>query len=507
MKRKYFTINVLYILVLIIVCSTSYAQQKKVLFIGNSFTYYSSLDANNPELPISFNGISNSMSPVDNLTYTLGDHAIQGGQTLEGHYEDVNQKALNKIRQGGWAYVVLQEQSLRPYDNPQQYFKYVRLFDSAIKAVNAKTVIYMTWAYKNDWYKFATYVYNFEQIAKEIGAIVVPCGKAWEKAKAEKPNFNLYDPDTVHPSKQGSYLNACVFFAILSGRNSEESNYAPPPTSPSNTLLTNVEMQYARTNAWQIAQTYIQPAFSNNLLVNPGFEQGKFAWTLWGNPSVSTSNQRSGTTCDSLQKAWDGDCQRITTGFSVGDNLSYSAWFKFSGVGSGGGNILYQCFNGETQISIGSTYIPSSINNNYTKYVVNFSVPPNATDVRLSFGNNSNQFMFIDDASLINNSTNRVSNSNASLSTINANSIISERAKITIAPNPFVDYFVVTIFSPKEENYNINIFDESGKLVLTKKIFAKQQVVNFNALPTKGIYFLKVTNSKNEIITEKIIQQ
>jgi Secretion system C-terminal sorting domain len=475
------------------------AQQKKILFIGNSFTYANG-NAAEPEIPISINGIAQNINPVDNLSYTIGDQVIQGGQTLQGHYNAG--AALQKIRQGGWDYVVLQEQSLRPYDNPELYYQYVRLFDAEIKLVGAKTVIYMTWAYKNDWYKFPTYVSNFERIANEINAIVVPCGKAWEKAKAERPNFNLYAPDDVHPSSQGSYLNACVFFATLTGRNPEETYYVPYIYP-----LPLFESQYARTNAWQTVQAYVQPAQSNNLLVNPGFENGNYAWTLWGNPSISTSNQRSGNKCDSLQKAWDGDCQRITTGFSVGDNLSYSAWFKFSGIGTGGGNILYQCFSGETQISIGSTYIPSYINNRYTKYTVNFSVPANTTDLRLSFGNNSNQFMFIDDAVLINNSANRRVNSSITLIPNNSNAITSDVAKISISPNPFTDHFVVTLFSPKEENFTISILDASGKIVMTKKVFAKQQVLNFDAMPTKGMYLLKVTNSKNEVITEKIIQQ
>ncbi len=245
------------------------AQSKKILFIGNSFTYYPSFDAATPQIPINLNGIAQGVNPADALSYTLGDHAIQGGQTLEGHYNDGI--ALAKIKQGGWAYVVLQEQSLRSYEDTARYFKYARLFDAAIKTSGAKTVIYMTWAYKNDWYKFSTYVTNFELITKELNAVVVPCGKAWQNAIANQPGFNLYNPDNVHPSSLGAYLNACVFFATLSGRNPEGTSYIPI-TYP----LLLPEIQYARTNAWQTVQAYTQPGAtkSNNLLVNPGFEGG-----------------------------------------------------------------------------------------------------------------------------------------------------------------------------------------------------------------------------------------
>jgi Secretion system C-terminal sorting domain len=498
---KYFFTSI----ILLGCCFYTNAQQKKVLFIGNSFTYYSDRDANKPELPISFNGIAKNVYPVDNLSYTLGDHAIQGGQSLEGHYNDG--KALAKIRQGGWEYVVLQEQSLRPYDNPEQYFKYVRLFDAEIKAKGGKTVIYMTWAYKNDWYKFPTYVNNFEKIAKEIGAIVVPCGKAWETARTENPAFNLYDPDTVHPSPEGSYLNACVFFATLSGRNPEETSYIPYlfPISTDN-------IQYARSHAWQTVQNYVQPAFNQpqNLLVNPGFEDGQTGWMFWGWPSVSYYNQRSGNICDSIQTAWDGDCQNIASGFNVGDNMSYSAWFKFKGAGTGGGNILYQCLDEDyNEITFGYTDIPSEINNNYTQYSVDFIVPQNTKSISLSFGNNSNTQMFIDDASLINYSTNQSNIYSKNVKRLpNKNSnITGPSAKIVVSPNPFTSRFSVALFSPKADNFTINIYEITGKLVATKKVVTNQQVLSFNAFANKGMYIIKVTNSKNEVITEKVVQQ
>ncbi len=619
------------------------AQSKKILFIGNSFTYYPSVVAVTPEMPINLNGIAQGINPADALSYTLGDHAIQGGQTLEGHYNDGI--ALSKIQQGGWAYVVLQEQSLRPYEDTTRYFKYVRLFDAAIKAAGAKTVIYMTWAYKNDWYKFSTYVTNFELIAKEINAIVVPCGKAWEKAIANKPGFNLYNNDNVHPSTEGTYLNACVFFATLSGRNPEGTSYVPVNYP----IPLTDDIQYARTNAWQTVQAYVQPGTTpiNNLLVNPGFESGITAWTLWGTPTVNTGNQRTGTNCNLVGTSWDGDCQMITSGFTAGDNFTYTAWFKFAGSGTGGGNILYQCYNGSTQIEIGSTVVPSSIGTNYTQFTKTFTVPPNTTNIRVSFGNNSNQVMYVDDAVLVKTPTNllvnpgfeegitawtlwgtptisngnqrtgtncnligtnwdgdcqvintgfsagdnftykawfkyaasgtaggqltyqcyngdteidfgttdipssigttytqftntftvpantteiRVSFGNSSnqvlyvddaelINTPSGGSLtsksnlpplengINSQLKLMVSPNPVTDYTRVTISSAIEDDFTIIVYDMAGKIVFTKKLKTKRQTVRLNKFTDKGIYILKVINSKNVIVTEKIIQQ
>jgi hypothetical protein len=52
-------------------------------------------------------------------------------------------------------------------------------------------------------------------LADELGAIVAPVGLAWQKALQAQPPPVLHDTDKSHPTPQGSYLAACVFFATL----------------------------------------------------------------------------------------------------------------------------------------------------------------------------------------------------------------------------------------------------------------------------------------------------
>src|SRR5258708_25912692 len=55
----------------------------------------------------------------------------------------------------------------------------------------------------------------YNGIGREIGAMVVPVGIAWRNFLGEHDQPVLHDKDESHPSLAGSYLAACVFFAVL----------------------------------------------------------------------------------------------------------------------------------------------------------------------------------------------------------------------------------------------------------------------------------------------------
>jgi hypothetical protein len=91
----------------------------------------------------------------------------------------------------------------------------VRLFDQAIKAAGAKTVLYMTWARLSAPESQQTISEAYINIGGELGAIVVPVGLAWQRFLREHEAPALYDRDQSHPTLAGSYLAACVFFGVL----------------------------------------------------------------------------------------------------------------------------------------------------------------------------------------------------------------------------------------------------------------------------------------------------
>jgi hypothetical protein len=100
----------------------------KVLFIGNSFT------ARN-DLPGLIARLAQARGKV--LEHRL---ISAGGASLRRHWNAG--EARKAINDGGFNFVVLQEQSTLPIKNHKRMHESVRLFDQAIKDVGGKTVLY-----------------------------------------------------------------------------------------------------------------------------------------------------------------------------------------------------------------------------------------------------------------------------------------------------------------------------------------------------------------------------
>jgi hypothetical protein len=172
-----------------------------VLFIGNSFTARNDL----PGL-------------IARLAVARGkelEHRLisAGGASLRRHWNAGEaQKAIND---GGFNFVVLQEQSTLPIKNPKRMYETVRLFDQAIKHAGGKTVLYQTWARQHAPETQQAITDAYCGIGRELGALVVPVGVAWQSILRKHDHPVLHDRDQSHPTLAGSYLAACVFLGTL----------------------------------------------------------------------------------------------------------------------------------------------------------------------------------------------------------------------------------------------------------------------------------------------------
>ncbi len=197
------------------------AQTSRVLFIGNSYT-----DVNNlPEM-------------TRQLALSLGETLVvssstPGGVTFQGH--TTNTTTQNLIDQGGWDYVVLQEQSQLPSFPPGQVasdcYPYATILVDDIRthSLCAETVFYMTWGRENgdaqncaSWPPVCTYEgmqerlrISYLQMAQDNSAECAPAGMAWKRVREEFPAINLYSSDGSHPSVAGSYLVACTMYSTF----------------------------------------------------------------------------------------------------------------------------------------------------------------------------------------------------------------------------------------------------------------------------------------------------
>ena len=161
--------------------------------------------------------------------------SAQGGQTLAGHAASPG--SLTEITGKRWDFIVLQEQSRIPAiaaQRNEQMVPAARLLDKKAAESGADTVLFATWASRDGLpgAGFKDYVAmqsaieaGYLEVAGEIGAIVAPVGAAWQRALDEHPELELWQRDGSHPSLEGTYLAACVFYATLLETSPEGANY------------------------------------------------------------------------------------------------------------------------------------------------------------------------------------------------------------------------------------------------------------------------------------------
>lgn len=223
-------------LLLLLVAAVSFAQvedakpdQKteaplRVLFLGNSYTYYNSL----PDM-VSALAASTPGRKIEAKSVT------RGGATLADLWSLTN--ALETLRSGTWDVVILQDQSTlgmnfvdgRWYVNePAGLNRWARYWNAEIQRKNAKVVFYLTWGRKAHP-EFQTHLnYAYSEVARELNGGLAPVGLAWKRIRETTSQIELFDADGTHPSPAGTYLNACVFLETLVGRTCEGATRKVP---------------------------------------------------------------------------------------------------------------------------------------------------------------------------------------------------------------------------------------------------------------------------------------
>jgi hypothetical protein len=187
----------------------------RVLFIGNSFTYVNNL----PELVTGMAAAMTKPVTIESRQVTVG------GATLRQLWRAG--PAVDAIRGSRWDFVVLQEQSglgatmvngeSLINDPSVLFWPAVRTFDAEIKRAGAKTVLLQTWGPPKGTRNYDALAHAYFTIGREIGALVIPAGLAWQRVLAARPSAPLHMADGSHPAPAGSYLTALMTVATLTG--------------------------------------------------------------------------------------------------------------------------------------------------------------------------------------------------------------------------------------------------------------------------------------------------
>ena len=237
----------------------SIAQEKKILFVGNSLTSYNDMPKTIQKM-------------IDEKKITIKiDQITPGGYSLVAHAKFKNlpngdcvrvpngetAPTVEKILSEKWDMVVLQEATtsiLIPEDLKYYTLPAMKYLDSVIKIKHSKTLLYQNFThqmfpvtysthtgadsfifkllsfdpnqnmdiptdsifsphFQNSTQEFETLEKEYNNIAMLIHADIADVGYYFELCKKKYPTIPLYfSMDDYHPSKEGSYLIACVFF-------------------------------------------------------------------------------------------------------------------------------------------------------------------------------------------------------------------------------------------------------------------------------------------------------
>ncbi len=239
---------------------------RRVLFIGNSFTFFNTL----PEMVA---GIARSLPRGPAIEPTM---FATGGMTLQWYW--AAGKAAAAIDSQKWDDVVLQEQSVLGAGSevgdgglspPGIFHESVRKFVPRIRDNGARPLLLLTWARRArpDDQRLLNDAYL--SIGRELSVEVSPAGMAWAEAHRRWPDLDLHVADGSHPNPTGTYLTALVLYSTLTGRDPRgaASSISGHPYSralqdidPAQTVtLASLDRSLARRLqelAWDISRTF-----------------------------------------------------------------------------------------------------------------------------------------------------------------------------------------------------------------------------------------------------------
>lgn len=204
----------------------------RILFIGNSFSFYNNGIHNHFSSLIRASGEWERGLNRVRLSTLSGAHVYEQLDNIDTHL------ALANAR---WQSIVIQGHSNEPVlENKKERFESaLALAIEKIAAKNIEPILFMTWGYKGEHDMAEALSAAYIKAAKKHKVKVVPVGLAFLEAEKSLPHIDLfvkdvlsvntvdgqemltYRKDIKHPSSAGTYLAACVFYASLYNKSPE----------------------------------------------------------------------------------------------------------------------------------------------------------------------------------------------------------------------------------------------------------------------------------------------
>lgn len=201
----------------------------RVLFVGNSFSYYNNGVQNHLHSLVKAAGLREKGKTRLRLS------TLSGG----GLYEQQISHLL-KPNNRAWDVVVVQGHSQEPINQYAEAFaSNAKRLDEDIRKSGARTALFMTWGYQNQPQMGQALAKAYIELANKLDVLVVPVGLAFYQVE-QHSDIQLFVADIKnitpdgektylkaikHPSLAGTYLAACVFFSTFYQRSAEALPY------------------------------------------------------------------------------------------------------------------------------------------------------------------------------------------------------------------------------------------------------------------------------------------
>ncbi|MBW3609165.1 MAG: SGNH/GDSL hydrolase family protein [Actinobacteria bacterium] len=198
----------------------------RVLFVGNALT-------SNNAMPRTVRRLGDSQpggEPIFAVRYA------KRGAMLEKAVDD--DRLAELLDDERWDFVVLQEHSQvasQPAEREDHMLAAAIGLDRMAKRAGARTVLFANPGYEDgDRDKVPGDTYEAMQqrlsqaylkLASTLSATLAPLGAAWAHARRTHPYLELWSDDGIRPSEAGSYLTACVLYAVLTNRDPTGSRF------------------------------------------------------------------------------------------------------------------------------------------------------------------------------------------------------------------------------------------------------------------------------------------
>lgn len=173
----------------------------RILFLGNSLTYYNNL----PKL------VEKEASTRGMIIKT--DMIAHPNYALEDHWND--EEAQKKVSSEAYDYLVVQQGPSSQADGKQSLLEYGRKLKEVCNEKNTRLVFFMVWSSRRYYHTYPGVISNYANAAKSNEAIICPVGEVWKEHFDKTKDFSYYGTDGFHPSLKGSREAARIIVDTL----------------------------------------------------------------------------------------------------------------------------------------------------------------------------------------------------------------------------------------------------------------------------------------------------